>query len=153
MRNTAKPERKRGAEEVRGGKSEENCQRSHRSDFDSQALSHILSDGLAAVKQRGKAQAGDKTMVDALEPAALKAQEVTSAPLDGALPAVTEAAREGMEKTKDMVAAIGKAKTLGQRSLGHPDPGAVSTYLILKFMTEYVTQSNGEGTPASTSLS
>jgi dihydroxyacetone kinase-like protein len=106
--------------------------------FDSEALSFMLLDGLQAVQDRGQAKPGDKTMVDALEPAALKSQELASAPLDECLVAVTEAAREGMEATKDMVASVGKAKTLGERSLGHPDPGAVSTYLILKFMTEYV---------------
>ena len=106
--------------------------------FDSEALSLMLADGLDAVKARGKARPGDKTMVDALEPGALTPQELTSAPLGESLVAVTEAAKEGMEATKDMVANVGKAKTLGQRSLGHPDPGAVSTYLILKYMTEYV---------------
>ncbi len=107
--------------------------------FDSQALSLMLVDGLQAVKNRGKAKPGDKTMVDALEPAALRSKELRLAPLDECLVAVTEAARQGMEATKDMVATAGKAKTLGERSLGHPDPGAVSTYLILKYMTEYVT--------------
>jgi dihydroxyacetone kinase-like protein len=106
--------------------------------FDSEALSFTLLDGLDAVKARGNAKPGDKTMVDALEPAALTSQKLSSAPLHECLAAVTEAAREGMEATKDMVATIGKAKTLGERSLGHPDPGAVSTYLILKYMTEYV---------------
>jgi dihydroxyacetone kinase-like protein len=106
--------------------------------FDSEALSLMLLDGLQAVKDRGGAKPGDKTMVDALEPAAAKAQELASAPMNEALPAVTEAAREGMEATKDMVARVGKAKTLGQRSLGHPDPGAVSTHLILKYMAEYI---------------
>jgi dihydroxyacetone kinase phosphoprotein-dependent L subunit len=106
--------------------------------FDAEALSFTLLDGLDAVKARGKAKPGDKTMVDALEPAALTSQKLSSAPLHECLAAVTEAAREGMEATKDMVATIGKAKTLGERSLGHPDPGAVSTYLILKYMTEYV---------------
>jgi dihydroxyacetone kinase-like protein len=107
--------------------------------FDSEALSLVLLDGLDAVKARGKAELGDKTMVDALEPAALKSQELAAAPLDESLAAVTEAAREGMEATRDVVAKVGKAKTLGERSLGHPDPGAISTYLILKYMTEYVT--------------
>jgi dihydroxyacetone kinase-like protein len=60
--------------------------------------------------------------------------------LDESLLAVTEAAREGMEATKDMVASVGKAKTLGERSLGHPDPGALSTYLILEYMSEYMTE-------------
>ena len=108
--------------------------------FHSESLSFMLLDGLQAVKDRGKAKPGDKTMVDALEPAASKAEELASAPLDECLTAVTDAAHEGMEATKDMVASVGKAKTLGERSLGHPDPGAVSTYLILKYMTEYVTR-------------
>jgi dihydroxyacetone kinase-like protein len=111
---------------------------SGRSVFDSGALSLLLLDGLQAVKERGRAEAGDKTMVDALEPAALRAKELTSVPLDECLIQVTEAARQGMEKTEEMVAHVGKAKTLGDRSLGHPDPGAVSTYLMLKYMTQYV---------------
>jgi dihydroxyacetone kinase-like protein len=110
-----------------------------RSAFDSEGLSLLLLDGLDAVKKRGKANPGDKTMVDALEPAALKSQELKMLPLDESLIAITEAARQGMEATKDLVASKGKAKTLGERSLGHPDPGAVSTYLLLKFMMEYVT--------------
>jgi dihydroxyacetone kinase-like protein len=106
--------------------------------FDSKSLSLMLVDGLQAVQDRGKAKPGDKTMVDSLAPAALKSEGMTSAPLAEALKAVAEAAMQGMEKTKEMVATTGKAKTLGERSLGHPDPGAVSTYLILKFMAEYV---------------
>jgi dihydroxyacetone kinase-like protein len=106
--------------------------------FDAEVLSLLLVDGLDAVKVRGKAKPGDKTMVDALEPAAFKSHELRSAPLDKSLVAVTEAARQGMEGTKEIVATIGKAKTLGDRSLGHPDPGAISTYLMLEFMREYV---------------
>ncbi len=109
--------------------------------FDSAALADWLNDGLQAVQERGKAQVGDKTMVDALQPAAIRAQELASLPLDEALPQVAEAARLGVERTKDMVATVGKAKTLGERARGHPDPGALSTYLILKYMAEYVTGS------------
>ena len=109
-----------------------------RETFDSEALSLLLLDGLDAVKARGKARPGDKTMVDVLEPAALASQELASIPLNESLTAVTEAAREGMEATRDMVANVGKAKTLGERARGHPDPGAVSTYLILRSMMEYV---------------
>ena len=108
--------------------------------FDSAALAVMLSDGLQAVQARGQASPGDKTVVDALQPAAVKAEELSSAPLDETLGSVTEAARQGMEQTKNMVARIGKAKTLGERSLGHADPGALSTYLILKYFTEYVTE-------------
>lgn len=110
------------------------------SELDSQTLALALQDGLQAVKDRGKAKPGDKTMVDALEPAVLKAAELNAAPLDEALPEITEAARLGMEKTKEMVAALGKAKPLGERSLGHADPGSLSTYLIFKYMLEFVNE-------------
>ena len=111
-----------------------------KSELDSQTLSLALRDGLQAVKDRGKAKPGDKTMVDALEPAAVKSAELDAAPLDEALPQISEAARQGMEKTKQMVATLGKAKTLGERSLGHADPGSLSTYLIFKFMREFVSE-------------
>jgi dihydroxyacetone kinase-like protein len=108
------------------------------SELNSQTLGLLLADGLQAVKDRGKAKEGDKTMVDALAPASLKARQLEAAPLDEALAKVSEAARQGMENTKNMVATLGKAKPLGERSLGHADPGAVSMYLILKFMAEFV---------------
>jgi dihydroxyacetone kinase-like protein len=108
--------------------------------FDSVALSYLLLDGLSAIQERGGARPGDKTIVDALQPAALASRERTADPLFESLPAVTEAARQGVEKTKRLVAQVGKAKTLGNRSLGHADPGAISIYLILKFMAEYVTE-------------
>lgn len=100
-------------------------------------LSRFLLDGLRAIKDRGHAKPGDKTMIDALEPAAAESERRASAPLDEALAAVAEAARLGMEKTREMVAMVGKAKALGERSLGHPDPGALSMSLILEFMAEY----------------
>ena len=108
--------------------------------LDSEELAQMLEGGLQAIKERGKAKSGDKTMIDALQPAATKAREMSVFPLDKSLLAVTEAARVGMEETKKIIATVGKAKALGERSLGHPDPGAVSTYLILKYMTEYATR-------------
>jgi dihydroxyacetone kinase-like protein len=110
-----------------------------RATFDSQALSVMLSDGLEAVQARGKAQVGDKTMVDALEPAALAAEQFASAPLSRALLEAAKAAGAGMARTRDMVASVGKAKTLGERSLGHADPGAITLYLILRSMAEFTT--------------
>lgn len=110
------------------------------SELDSHTLSLALLDGLQAVKDRGKAKPGDKTMVDALEPAAVKSTEMNAASLEEALADACEAARLGMEKTKEMVATLGKAKPLGSRSLGHADPGALSTYLIFKYMLEFVRQ-------------
>jgi dihydroxyacetone kinase-like protein len=106
--------------------------------FDSDALANMLTDGLSAVKARGKARLGDKTMVDALAPAACNATAMKGHSLEEALAAATKAAQEGLETTKNMVATIGKAKSLGQRAIGHPDPGALSTYLILSLMTEYL---------------
>ncbi|PIE34787.1 dihydroxyacetone kinase subunit L [candidate division KSB3 bacterium] len=105
--------------------------------LDARHFSQMLLDGLQAVKNRGKSKPGDKTMVDALEPAALESKNQISSPLDQALAAIAESARLGMESTKEMVATTGKAKTLGERSLGHPDPGAISMSLLLKFMHEY----------------
>lgn len=116
--------------------------------FDSKALSHLLGDGLDAVKRRGKSKPGDKTMVDALEPAAQAASTQVAAPLESALEAATEAARDGMEKTKAMVATMGRAKSLGDRAIGHPDPGAVSTHLILSYMAQFVKE-NGTAMPKS----
>lgn len=111
---------------------------SARDGFDGAALARLLADGCAAVRERGQARPGDKTMVDALAPAARKAVELQGAPLAVALPAVVAAAQEGVEQTRAMVARVGKASALGDRSLGYPDPGAVATSLILQSMSEYV---------------
>ena len=108
-----------------------------RDTLDSALLSQLLIDGMAAVQQRGKAKPGDKTMLDALFPAAEASKLHLTAPLSQSLAAVTEAAKAGMEKTKDMIATVGKAKALGERSRGHIDPGAITTYLMLKCMSEY----------------
>jgi dihydroxyacetone kinase phosphoprotein-dependent L subunit len=106
--------------------------------FGAEELSLFLSQGLEAVKKRGKAQPGDKTMVDALEPAALESGKHVQSPLDEALAAVSLAAQRGMEGTKAMVARMGKARTLGERSIGHADPGATSMSIILELMRTYV---------------
>lgn len=106
--------------------------------FDAAGLALFLSDGLRGVQARGKAQPGDKTMVDALAPAAARAEELKAAPLSDAVSEAAEAARVGVEHTKTMIAKFGKAKTLGERSRGHPDPGAVSISLILGFMQDFL---------------
>jgi phosphoenolpyruvate---glycerone phosphotransferase subunit DhaL len=76
-------------------------------------------------------------MVDALAPAAQAAARLRSEPLPDALPRVADAARHGMEATKDMLALAGKAKSLGERSLGHVDPGALSVHMMLRAMDAY----------------
>lgn len=93
---------------------------------------------LAGIVMRGKAELGDKTMVDALTPAlnALKQALQDNVPMHQALANAAEAAREGMVNTTPLVARKGRASYLGERSAGHQDPGATSSYLILKTAAE-----------------
>jgi dihydroxyacetone kinase-like protein len=93
---------------------------------------------LAGIVMRGKAELGDKTMVDALTPAldALKQALQDNIPMNQALTNAAEAAREGMVNTTPLVARKGRASYLGERSAGHQDPGATSSYLILKTAAE-----------------
>lgn len=97
--------------------------------LDAVQFAQALRDGLAAVQARGGARPGDKTMIDALVPAIEAASQ--AAALGDALAAAAAAAAGGAEATARMVATTGKAKTLGERSLGHRDPGAVSLSIIL----------------------
>lgn len=108
-----------------------------RTSFDAAALALLLGDGLDAIQTRGKANPGDKTMIDALAPAAEKARALADGSLDAALAGAVSAAEQGKEATRDMVAKFGKAKALGERSLGHPDPGAITLCLILEAMASY----------------
>ena len=104
----------------------------------------VVSAGVAGVQMRGKAEAGDKTMVDALLPAAeaLKAAAGSGASLGDALRAAADAARGGMEATVPLVARKGRASYLGERSAGHQDPGATSSWLLLRTAAETLA---GEG--------
>lgn len=93
---------------------------------------------LMAIQERGKAQPGDKTMVDALAPAVDALLEHQQ---EGFLKMMCEAevaARIGMESTKNMTAKFGRAKSLMERSIGYQDAGATSVYLIFQGMREYV---------------
>ncbi len=93
-----------------------------------------LESALNGVIMRGKAELNDKTMVDALTPAvnALKQAIEANLPMEQALRLSAEAARQGMEATIPLVARKGRASYLGERSAGHQDPGATSSYLLLK---------------------
>jgi dihydroxyacetone kinase-like protein len=105
--------------------------------FASAELAALLREGTDQVMARGGAKPGDKTMVDALVPAAERAAEVAELPIDEALAAVAAAAAEGREASKDMVATMGRAKTLGENSLGKPDAGAVSVSIICAAMADF----------------
>jgi dihydroxyacetone kinase-like protein len=93
-----------------------------------------LEAALGGVIMRGKAELGDKTMVDALTPAvaALKQALQDNQPINQALELCAQAARQGMEGTIPLVARKGRASYLGERSAGHQDPGATSSHLVLK---------------------
>lgn len=93
-----------------------------------------LQAALNGVIMRGKAELNDKTMVDALTPAvnALKQAVEENQPIEKALQLSAEAAHAGMEATTPLVARKGRASYLGERSAGHQDPGATSSYLLIK---------------------
>ena len=91
-----------------------------------------LEAALGGIKQRGKAVVGDKTIVDALEPAAEAAKVAAGGgSVAGVFRAAAGAAEEGAESTIPMTARRGRASYLGARAQGHQDPGATSTYLLL----------------------
>jgi len=94
----------------------------------------MLAAAVEGVQMRGKAEPNDKTMVDALIPArdALAAAVAAGEPFADALHASAAAAEEGMKATIPLVARKGRASYLGERSAGHQDPGATSSWLLLK---------------------
>jgi dihydroxyacetone kinase-like protein len=93
-----------------------------------------LDAGISGVKARGKAELEDKTMIDALVPAleALKAKAAEGADLGDALRASADAAEQGRDATTPLEARKGRASYLGPRSVGHQDPGATSSALLLR---------------------
>ena len=99
-----------------------------------QSLSKAFHAGLEGVLARGKAAAGDKTMLDALIPAveALDSALSQGRPFDDAIRAAADAAEAGRDATTPMVARKGRASYLGERSIGHQDPGATSTALLFR---------------------
>ncbi|HBT48791.1 MAG: Dihydroxyacetone kinase [Caldanaerobacter subterraneus] len=100
----------------------------------------IFEAALQGIKDRGKAQAGDKTMIDSIEPAykALKESLENNIALPEALKRAVNAAKEGMEYTKNISARKGRASYLGERSIGHIDPGATSSYLMIKALADVI---------------
>lgn len=103
----------------------------------------LLQAGLQGVKQRGKSDVGDKTMIDALNPAVdafVAAETITIGWKQAAI-----AAMQGAESTKDLVAKHGRAKFAGERSVGHVDAGAKSIALMFEAIQQsWEGQTNGE---------
>ena len=105
-----------------------------REELDLAGWTAALEAGVKGVQARGKAEPGDKTMVDALLPAleALRAAGGEGSGLADALRRSADAAEEGMKATIPLEARRGRASYLGPRSVGHQDPGATSTQLLLE---------------------
>ena len=101
-------------------------------------LVNVLQGAVDGIIQRGRAQPGDKTMVDALLPAlaALKAAVADSQDVRAGMAAAVAAAEQGMKDTIPLQARKGRASYLGERSIGHQDPGATSSHLILNALLE-----------------
>jgi dihydroxyacetone kinase-like protein len=106
--------------------------------------------GLAALRKQTKAEPGDKTMVDALVPAV---REFGAAAAEGqtvleCLRRGAEAAQAGAESTRGLVARLGRARYLGEKTRGHPDPGAVSVALLFEGFCRGLEESKGENANA-----
>ena len=106
---------------------------SDKEDLSPEDVARATEAALSGVKQRGKAEVGDKTMVDALAPATEAARAAADSGKSAAevFKAAAEAAREGARATVPLTARRGRASYLGARAAGHMDPGAHSAYLLL----------------------
>ena len=105
--------------------------------LDAGGLCAFLQGACNGVTNLGGAKPGDKTMVDALAGARDSAEDTDCDTIFEALQAASTGATEGMEATKAMIATMGRAKTLGEKSIGHPDPGALSVSIIFKTMSDF----------------
>jgi len=108
--------------------------------LDTAALAAMFEAGLAALQKQSKAKVGDKTMMDALIPAvaALRTAAASGKDVPASLRAAATAAQQGAETTKNFAAKFGRAKNLGDRTIGHPDPGATSTAFLFRGFAEAV---------------
>ncbi len=102
----------------------------------------MFQTGEQCILDIGKANLGDKTLIDTLSPAvrAIEAAEKEGKTLAGALADFEQAAQQGMESTKDMLAKMGRASRLGERTIGHQDAGATSCYFILRSLASAVSR-------------
>jgi dihydroxyacetone kinase-like protein len=95
-------------------------------------VGEMLTRGLADIQRRGKAQLGDKTMVDALAPALSSFQSAVDLDMAAVILTAAESAKAAAEATRPLLARKGRASYLGERSIGHQDPGATSCWLLLQ---------------------
>jgi dihydroxyacetone kinase-like protein len=103
-------------------------------------ISLMFTEALNQIKRRGGAEVGDKTMLDALEPAVISLQESSQLglTLSECFRIAAIQAREGSERTRKMIAKHGRSKNLGARAIGYLDPGSVSTAIIFETIADYL---------------
>jgi len=111
-------------------------------DLNLQSFADIFNRGVEAVKQRGRAVAGEKTMLDVYIPVAdyLQKAALKSVPLSDVLATVAQVAIAGMESTRDMLATKGRASFLEERSRGHIDAGAKTGQLMICAIVDVLTK-------------
>jgi len=112
---------------------------SGKDEIDGTTFADFLDKAVEAMLKRGAVVEGQKTIIDAAAPAARAARAAAGDGLEKAVVAAADGALAGVEATKGMIATTGKARSLGERSLGHPDPGAISASIILVAMRDFVT--------------
>jgi dihydroxyacetone kinase phosphoprotein-dependent L subunit len=110
-------------------------------EVDAAGLGAALRAALEGVKELGKAEEGDKTMVDALTPAVAAYEGAAGEGLEAAARAALDGAEKGAEATVPLQAHKGRASYLGPRSVGHLDPGAASTVLLFRALADVAGQS------------
>ena len=101
------------------------------SDISNDELADAMLEGLGGVMTLGKSSVGDKTMVDALHPAITALKENVPQGGEVAWNSAAEAAKKGMESTISLISNRGRSSILGERSIGHQDPGATSSYYLI----------------------
>ena len=105
-----------------------------------QDMKAVLEAAIAGIQKRGKAVRGEKTMLDAIIPAAetFSSKIADASDMATALDAACEAAKEGVEYTKTIIATKGRASYLAKRSIGHQDPGATSAMITLEAIRDFM---------------
>ena len=106
------------------------------SEIDLPGFIPVLKEGILGVQARGKAEPGEKTMIDVLIPVLESLEKDSGLPAKEAFANAEKVAEECMQKTKDIIAKKGRASYLGERSIGHIDPGATSSYLMISTISK-----------------
>ena len=95
-------------------------------------------EAVEGIKMRGKSTLGEKTMIDVLEPAVVTLEQNSTKDLKELFPSVVAQAKENANKTADIIATKGRAAYLAERSLGHRDPGAYSSFVLLSSFNQFL---------------